>query len=156
MATADISHYALGRRQSRLYVCVCVLASHSYTARHQQSFYCRPGTGKGSQILDTGFGIGQIQPMQSQRGLDVSDRRSPPLQSASCLQSRPWPQRHRMQLERSSAHSSVSNTAGERERDVGKRRTLSSSSPGKESQSRDKLTHQVPHRCWYTVSFQPP
>ena len=34
--------------------------------------------------------------MQSQRGLDVSDRRSPPLQSASCLQSRPWPQRHRM------------------------------------------------------------
>ena len=51
--------------------------------------YYRPGTGKGSQILDTGFGIGQIQPMQSQRGLDVSDRRGPPLQSASCLCGRP-------------------------------------------------------------------
>ena len=32
---------------------------------------------------------GQIQPMQSQRGLDVSDRRGPPLQSASCLCGRP-------------------------------------------------------------------
>ena len=111
-------------------MCVCVLGDLSLIF-----LYCSSSTmvfiplarprhylGRGLQIsgqfLDTRVPLDNSRLMQSQRGLDVSDRRSPPLQSASCLQSRPWPQRHRMQLEGSSAHSSVSNTAGERERDV--------------------------------------